>query len=997
MYKLSSITTVLLLSTLFIEANVSGIVFKDLPLNGNNINNYGLQEANEKGLSGVTVNAFPDGLSTVTDENGSWSLNTTSAKVRIEFSNWSSFLKESPIGNNNKSSVQFINNNETATLALHNPKDYSNNNPLLATTHFINGKSSLNTPEPTIYSWPYNNSGKPNNNQQTVTSTDNVRSVWGLAYDKTNKKLYSSSFLKRHVSIGINGLGAIYMTNFDDNTTALFQTVPNTGTIEDDTSRGLDEANLPNIDKNVFKQIAKVGLGDIAISEDKSTLYTVNLNNKKIYEIDTTTSNIITSYAVPGPVCNNGELRPFAITVHENNLYVGSVCDASTANCTVTENSGYCADLTAQVYKVALGSTVGSEIFKMRLDYKKELIHTVQTKPTRHNWNPWTDNYSEITIANRVFHPTPILSNIKFDEDNNMFLAFSDRITMQTASEQFDINGSNETVIMSGGDILKAKHENNNSYTLLDINLYDDNTSVSIHEEGALGAVAYIKGSNEIVFTEYDPYNEPGFNPFDTKGVTFNNASTGERTRSYAVAAENLPTYFGKGTSIGDLEIITDAAPTEIGNRVWFDENANCTQDANESGIDGIKLQLLDENNNVIDSQTTSNGGTYLFTNITPNKNHIVRVENTNQPELNNKKIATNCASIANTLINSDAIQNGSSADVTVLPNSIKIAGANNYSFDIGFQPKAAPLVTPTYSLGDYVWLDANHDGVQDANESGRNGVKVNLYHSNDCSGSIAETQNTVNGGTPAQDGFYQFTGLTQGNYCVEFILPAGYSVSPQNSIADDARNSDADTNSAQIRNIDLQADTLAEDIGIFQTPVATPTYSLGDYVWLDANHDGVQDANESGRNGVKVNLYHSNDCSGSVAETQNTVNGGTPAQDGFYQFTGLTQGNYCVEFVLPNGFSVSPQNSIADDARNSDADTNSAQIRNIDLQADTLAEDVGIYTNNPTAVAAVSHTDGTCTCHPYKESSVSLFNMIAIILTMMLTSMMGIMFSKDS
>ena len=814
MKRLNILMSTLLIAICSLEANVSGIVFKDLPLDGNITNIYGEQDSNEQGIEGVTVTAYPDNISVTTDSNGTWSLNTTSAKVRIEFSNWSSYLKESTLGTNNKSSVQFINNNDTANLALHNPNDFSTNTPLLATTHFINGKNGLNLAEPTIFAWPYSNKGAHNSNQEILATTDSIRSVWGLAYDKTNQILYSSTLLKRHVSIGSDGLGTIYITDLNNSITSLFQIVPNVGSIDNEATRGLDETNLPNTDASTFAKIAKVGLGDISISEEKSILYAMNLNDKKIYEIDTNTKSIIKSYAAPGPTCTNGELRPFALTVHENSLYVGSVCDASTSSCVVTESGGYCPELTAQVYQVPLGTTSGSEIFQMRLDYKKELVHILQPIAERHNWNPWTDTYADILTSDRIFHPSPILSNIKFDESNNMFLAFTDRSTLQTGARQNDINGTNlENIVMSGGDILKAKLENNNSYTLLDVNLYDDNTSAPVHQEGALGAVAYLKGSNEIVFTEYDPYDTKGNGQtYDTKGVTFNNATTGLRTQSYEVAAENLPSYFGKGTSIGDLEIITDAAPTNIGNRIWFDDNKNCIQDANESGIDGIKLQLLDENTNLIDSTVTANGGKYLFENITPNKNYIIRVEDLNQTELNNTKLATDCSSVNNILIDSSAVQNALIADISVPSSSIKIAGANNYSFDIGFQEKT----TNTFGILDnYIWSDTDQNGIQDNNESGINGLTVNLYNSLDCTGAIFNTTTTINGGSANQDGFYQFTNLPSGNYCVEVDNLSNFSV-----VANTNANS-----SGQIQNINLTADISSQNIALApQTAVAAAT-----------------------------------------------------------------------------------------------------------------------------------------------------------------------------
>jgi len=68
----------------------------------------------------------------------------------------------------------------------------------------------------------------------------------------------------------------------------------------------------------------------------------------------------------------------------------------------------------------------------------------------------------------------------------------------------------------------------------------------------------------------------------------------------------------------------------------------------------------------------------------------------------------------------------------------------------------------------------------------------------------------------------------------------------------------------------------------------------LGDFVWVDMNHDGQQQPGEPGVPGVRVTLY------------QNGVPAGTATTNasGFYSFTNLTPGvAYSVSFGLPGGF----------------------------------------------------------------------------------------------
>ncbi len=95
------------------------------------------------------------------------------------------------------------------------------------------------------------------------------------------------------------------------------------------------------------------------------------------------------------------------------------------------------------------------------------------------------------------------------------------------------------------------------------------------------------------------------------------------------------------------------------------------------------------------------------------------------------------------------------------------------------------------YNLGDYVWEDTNKDGKQDANEKGIKGVYVILKDSNG-----KELDRT----TTDENGKYQFTGLSNGTYSVEFSTPAGYTPTTANVGTDDAVDSDGLTTTGVIK-----------------------------------------------------------------------------------------------------------------------------------------------------------------------------------------------------
>ncbi|HDJ1263536.1 TPA: fibrinogen-binding adhesin SdrG C-terminal domain-containing protein, partial [Staphylococcus aureus] len=212
--------------------------------------------------------------------------------------------------------------------------------------------------------------------------------------------------------------------------------------------------------------------------------------------------------------------------------------------------------------------------------------------------------------------------------------------------------------------------------------------------------------------------------------------------------------------------------------------------------------------------------------------------------------------------------------DYTLETQNGKSSWSNSYSNVNG--SSTANGDQKKYNLGDYVWEDTNKDGKQDANEKGIKGVYVILKDSNG-----KELDRT----TTDENGKYQFTGLSNGTYSVEFSTPAGYTPTTANAGTDDAVDSDGLTTTGVIKD----ADNMTLDSGFYKTP----KYSLGDYVWYDSNKDGKQDSTEKGIKGVKVTLQNEK---GEVIGTTETD------ENGKYRFDNLDSGKYKVIFEKPAG-----------------------------------------------------------------------------------------------
>jgi LPXTG-site transpeptidase (sortase) family protein len=373
-----------------------------------------------------------------------------------------------------------------------------------------------------------------------------------------------------------------------------------------------------------------------------------------------------------------------------------------------------------------------------------------------------------------------------------------------------------------------------------------------------------------------------------------------------------------------DNLVVTTSALAALGDFVWNDLNANGIQDAGETGIDNVTVNLYDGNGGLVSTTTTAGGGAYSFTQLPPG-DYIVEFV----PPVGYTVSPANQG--ANDAVDSDAnTVTGRTSTITL------IAGETNNTIDAGLhQPGTA-------ALGDFVWDDLNANGIQDAGEIGIDNVTVNLYNGN---GTLISTTTTAGGGA------YSFTQLPPGDYFVEFVPPAGYSVSPANQGGNDATDSDANTVTGRTQTVTLAAGEINNtlDAGLNQPLPA----SIGDFVWNDINANGIQDAGEIGIGNVTVNLYNGN---GTLAASTTT------AADGSYLFTQLPPGDYFVEFVPPAGYAVSPANQGADDAVDSDANLITGRTTTTTLVAgeNDLTWDAGLY--QPANLVSIKKTVGTAT-----------------------------------
>ncbi|MBZ0302303.1 MAG: carboxypeptidase regulatory-like domain-containing protein, partial [Anaerolineae bacterium] len=368
---------------------------------------------------------------------------------------------------------------------------------------------------------------------------------------------------------------------------------------------------------------------------------------------------------------------------------------------------------------------------------------------------------------------------------------------------------------------------------------------------------------------------------------------SGQTIVTTLTAGENDPTW--------DAGIIP---PARIGDRVWEDLDADGTQDGGESGIPNVTVELFNGAGVSQGTTTTDSTGSYSFTNLLPGDYYLVFTPPTDyefSPQDNSGNDATD----------SDAnITTGQTVTTTLS------VGETDNSWDAGMFRRA--------SIGDYVWADADFDGIQDSGEPAFANITVELFNGAG-----------VSQGTDITDasGLYLFDNLIPGSYYLVFTPPANYDVTLPNQGGNDAVDSDPAiaTNQTSTTQLTSNEDDMTWDAGLVQ--LAT----LGDYVWEDINGDGIQDGGEPLIQGVTVQLYN---LSNTLIATDVTD------ASGLYLFTDVYPGSYYLHFVAPNGYAITQINQGGNDAVDSDAAPANGNTGTINLSPgeDDRDWDAGLY-----------------------------------------------------
>ena len=250
-------------------------------------------------------------------------------------------------------------------------------------------------------------------------------------------------------------------------------------------------------------------------------------------------------------------------------------------------------------------------------------------------------------------------------------------------------------------------------------NTSSGNTSHYLKSNGGL---AFLPGYNEVMTTAIDPVNTGYSNGLIKNVNTGVQAGNMSARMNLIINPANDPSNMGKAASLGDLELLLDAASMEIGNLVWDDSNGNGIQDATEPGLANVKVVLRSPGADNIygngDDQTwtrtTDANGNYYFdetivndsrrpsswlgvsstnSGILPGFEYRIEIDPTQAPLIGLNATSVNGSS--NTAIDNNGALSGSKVMYVLNAGGSTAAGsefANDYNIDFGFTGMVLPL-----------------------------------------------------------------------------------------------------------------------------------------------------------------------------------------------------------------------------------------------------------------------------------------------------------------
>jgi len=337
------------------------------------------------------------------------------------------------------------------------------------------------------------------------------------------------------------------------------------------------------------------------------------------------------------------------------------------------------------------------------------------------------------------------------------------------------------------------------------------------------------------------------------------------------VGADNLDSDIDQNRSTGIIDFSLLEMPfldldagfyrfASVGDFVFFDNNENGIQDADDVPLDSVTVILSTSAGTFIESIIPEESGIYLFDSLLPGE-YVISV-------LASDLIKPTFAQQGDdSTLDSDLINH--SGNYATDPFKLMSNEINN-DIDLGFRDNLA-------DIGGSVFEDIKYDGQLDTTDILLSNILVSLLTDD---GSLVETQLTD------ANGNYMFMNVLPGLYYIIFGVGDSFQFTQANigsELTDSDVTESVSDNSTDLINVTVGLEMFDINAGLY-SPV-----SIGDYVFLDLNEDGIQNVGDTGLSGIELILFD---------EANNEVARDTTAEDGVYIFNELVPGVYTIELT---------------------------------------------------------------------------------------------------
>ncbi|MFC0309905.1 SdrD B-like domain-containing protein [Gallibacterium trehalosifermentans] len=325
--------------------------------------------------------------------------------------------------------------------------------------------------------------------------------------------------------------------------------------------------------------------------------------------------------------------------------------------------------------------------------------------------------------------------------------------------------------------------------------------------------------------------------------------------------------------------------PGAVEGKLFDDYNFSGQPDGSEKGIENVTVRLLKADNSIVATTQTDKSGNYRFADIDQGQYKVVFGE---------------------------------------LANGAHYSDSNTYPVQVNVQQTSRVNVA-TYQLATVsgtAWYDENRDQQLTSEDNLLTDLTVQLLNTQ---GEVVATTTTD------ERGQYSFS-VRPGEYKVAFArkgLETG-----QHFVDQERSESHLAITAGETEAFSLYSGQVKDQINAMAI-TERPTASLVGKVWLDANANGIQDANESGIEGISVELLDSNKRK--VMETVTDA-------EGNYRFETKDFGYYIIRSGGRNGLNFTASNVGGDESKDSDiVDTHNGNTAKILLSANQHQVNIGI------------------------------------------------------